>query len=97
MSAVADAGRGSPDDAAVIGRVLAGDVQEFAVLVARYQSGLYRYAVSMVLDHDAAADMVQDTFVRAYTHLAACRDPSRFHAWIFQTLRHRCLDYLKDV
>lgn len=82
-------------DAAVIGAVLRGDVQRFAELVDRYQIALYRYAVALVLDHDAAADMVQDAFVRAYAHLRECRDRTKFRAWLFQTLRHRCLDYLK--
>jgi len=87
----------SVDDAVVIARVLSGDKQQFALLVTRYQTSLYRHAVSMVLDHDVAADMVQDTFVRAYTRLSTCRDRDRFRAWIFQMLRNRCLDYLKDV
>ena len=87
----------SLDDAAVIARVLRGDKQAFAVLVSRYQTGLYRHAVSMVLDHDVAADMVQDTLVRAYTRLSTCRDHDRFRAWVFQMLRNRCLDYLKDI
>ena len=85
------------DDAAVIERVLAGDVDEYEKLVHRYQTTLYRHAVAMILDHDAAADMVQDAFVRAYTNLDRCRDRERFGAWLFQTLRNRCLDYLKDV
>lgn len=85
------------DDARVIARVLDGDRQQFAVLVARYQGPLYRHAVSMVLDHDVAADMVQDAFVRAYTNLRTCRDHTRFRAWLFQTLRNRCLDYLKKA
>ena len=85
------------DDAAVIERVLAGDVDEYEKLVRRYQTALYRYAVGMILDHDAAADMVQDTFIRAYTNLRRCRDRERFGAWVFQTLRNRCLDYLKDI
>jgi len=54
----------SLDDAAVIARVLRGDKQAFAVLVSRYQTGLYRHAVSMVLDHDVAADMVQEEIQR---------------------------------
>jgi RNA polymerase sigma-70 factor (ECF subfamily) len=87
----------SADDAAVIERVLAGDRQQFAHLVQRYQGALYRHAVGMVLDHDVAADMVQDSFIRAYTQLASCREPSRFRAWIFQTLRNRCLDHLKEA
>lgn len=85
------------DDAGVIERVLAGDIEQYEQLVHRYQAALYRHAVGMVLDHDAAADMVQDTFVRAYTHLRRCRDRERFRAWLFQTLRNRCLDYLKDA
>lgn len=87
----------SADDAAVVERVLAGEIDQYELLVARYQSAMYRHAVAMVLDHDAAADIVQDAFVRAYTSLRHCRHPERFGAWLFQTLRNRCLDYLKDV
>jgi len=97
MQDAADRAAGSSDDVSAIARGLAGDKQHFAVLVSRYQTVLYRHAVSMVLDHDVAADMVQDTFVRAYTRLATCRDHDRFRAWIFQMLRNRCLDYLKDI
>ncbi len=86
-----------PSDADVIARVLNGEKQQFEHLVGRYQQALYRHAVSIVLDHDAAADMVQDAFVRAYLNLRECRDPLRFRAWLFQTLRNRCLDYLKEA
>jgi RNA polymerase sigma factor (sigma-70 family) len=97
-----DSGYGSrdanaSDDASVIERVLAGDINKFGELVHRHQAVLYRHAVAMVLDHDVAADMVQDAFVRAYTNLRQCRDRDRFRAWLFQTLRNRCLDYLKDA
>jgi RNA polymerase sigma-70 factor, ECF subfamily len=84
-------------DAAAIERVLAGDIDAYEELVRRYQAALYRYAVAMVLDHDVAADMVQDAFLRAYTNLRNCRDRERFHGWLFQTLRNRCLDHLKDT
>lgn len=84
-------------DAEAIERVLGGETEEFAQLVSRYQRLLYRHAVSMVLDHDVAADLVQDAFVRAYVNLTRCRDRARFRAWLFQTLRNRCLDYLKEA
>jgi RNA polymerase sigma-70 factor (ECF subfamily) len=85
------------DDAAVIARVLRGEKQAFAVLVSRYQQLLYRHALAIVLDHDVAADMVQDTFVRAYSNLRECRNHSRFRPWLFRTLRNRCLDHLKEA
>ena len=83
------------DDSALIAQVLDGDIEQFAELVRRYQVRLYRYAVSMVGDHDVASDMVQDAFIRAYTNLAACRDRERFRVWLFRTLRNRCFDHLK--
>ena len=87
----------SPNDAEVIARVLRGEKHQFEHLVRRYQQTLYRHAVAIVLDHDVAADMVQDAFVRAYLNLRECRDHARFRAWLFRTLRNRCLDHLKDA
>jgi RNA polymerase sigma-70 factor (ECF subfamily) len=87
----------APSDEEVIERVLNGEKQQFEHLVGRYQRALYRHAASIVLDHDAAADMVQDAFVRAYVSLHECRDRAHFRAWLFRTLRNRCLDYLKEA
>ena len=96
MNDAADQRDDGRTDVEVVARVLAGETEQYAYVVHRYQHALYRHAVSMVLDHDAAADMVQDAFVRAYTNLKECRDHGRFRAWLFQTLRNRCLDYLKE-
>ena len=83
-------------DGAVVLAVLAGAVERYELLVGRYQERLYRYALGMVLDRDAAAELVQDTLVNSYRKLRDCRDPERFAAWTFRTLRNRCLDHLKD-
>jgi RNA polymerase sigma-70 factor (ECF subfamily) len=80
----------------LVARVLAGEAEHYAALVDRYQDGLYRHALGMVLDSDVAADLVQDAFVRAYENLRRCRDGSKFGTWIFQILRNRTLDYLKE-
>jgi RNA polymerase sigma-70 factor (ECF subfamily) len=85
-----------PDDATLIDRVLNGQSDHFALLVRRYQDALYRFAFGMVGDSDVAADLVQDTFVKGFTHLGRCRQPARFGIWIHQILRNRCLDYLKN-
>jgi RNA polymerase sigma-70 factor (ECF subfamily) len=85
------------DDGACVERVRAGDRDAFAILVRRYQTSLYRHARALGLDYDAGHDAVQDAFVRAYTHLDACRDSERFRTWLFRILRNRCLDHLKDI
>jgi RNA polymerase sigma-70 factor (ECF subfamily) len=85
-----------PGDAQLIARILAGHQESYAVLVARYQEPLYRHALGMVGDRDAAADLVQDSLVKAYTRLDTCQDPERFPAWLFRILRNRCKDWLKN-
>lgn len=84
------------DDAALVARVLAGEREEYGELVRRHQEGLYRYALGMVGSPDAAADLVQDSFIRAFSRLATCEDPERYAAWVFRILRNLSLDYLKD-
>lgn len=83
-------------DAELIARILDGEQEHYAILVGRYQGMLYRHALGMVLQEDAAADLVQDSFIKAYTSLAHCQDPARFKAWIFRILSNRCKDYLKN-
>lgn len=83
------------NDADDVRRVLAGDAARYEVLVRRYQETMFRHAYGMVGDPDAAADLVQDSLVKAYTRLGTC-DPERFAAWLFRILRNRCKDYLKS-
>ena len=82
-------------DAELIGRILGGERELYARLVTRYQETMFRHAAAMVGDHDAAADLVQDSFVKAFTRLDTC-DPERFAAWLFRILRNRCKDWLKN-
>jgi RNA polymerase sigma-70 factor, ECF subfamily len=91
---VGDAPESTLDEAAVA-RVLSGDREAYALLIHRYQEGLFRFALGMTGSSDVAADLVQDSLVKAFTHLDRCREPARFGAWIHRIVRNRCLDYLK--
>lgn len=86
---------GAESDARLVVRTLSGDPACYAVLVGRYQAALHRYARGMVRDPDLASDLVQDSFVKAYTRLDSCRDPSRFGAWMYRIVVNRCRDHLK--
>jgi RNA polymerase sigma-70 factor, ECF subfamily len=86
-----------PTDAELVADVLAGRTERFALLVGRYQEAMFRHARGMLGEPDAAADVVQDTFVKAYTHLGTCQDPDRFASWAFRILRNRCMDHLKNL
>ncbi len=77
-------------DGVVVRAVLAGDVERYGILVERYRIEFARYAVALLGDSDAAADAMQEAFIRAYENLADCRDPDRFHAWFFRILANQC-------
>lgn len=87
-------GPSGPSDAEVIARVLSGDVEAFGVLINRYEGGLLRFATRMLGSRDAAADAVAEGLVRAYRHLASCRDPARFRTWAFRIVANRCKSHL---
>ncbi len=74
--------------------VLSGDVEAYRILVERYRRAYGRYAVALLRDPDAAADAVQEAFIRAYEGLASCREPDRFGAWFFRILQNQCRNAL---
>lgn len=77
-------------DGALVRRVLDGDVEAYAGLVARYRDRLGRYALHLLGNRADAEEALQDAFVRAYRSLERCAAPERFGAWLFQILVNRC-------
>ncbi len=77
-------------DAALVARVVDGDTDAYAVLVARYRDRLGRYAYRMLGNRGDAEEALQDTFVRAYRALERCDNPERFDTWLFSILVNRC-------
>lgn len=80
----------SDSDGALVARTLGGDLHAYAALMARYRDKLGRYAFHMLGNREDAQEALQDSFVRAYRGLAACREPERFGAWLFRILVNRC-------
>src|SRR5438046_2959367 len=86
--------RGAPPDAEVVALVLAGDTEAFGIVIRRYEAGLLRFATRMLGSRDAAADAVAESFVRAYRHLASCREPARLRTWLYRIVTNRCKSHL---
>ena len=80
----------SPSDAALVSRVLEGNLSAYATLMTRYRADLGRYAYHMLGDRSDAEEALQDAFIRAYRSLATCAQPERFGSWLFAILANRC-------
>lgn len=56
-------------DAELVERILEGDEDAFECLYDKYKRGLYRTALAITSDSGAAEEILQDGFLRAYSHL----------------------------
>jgi len=72
------------EDIRLIERYAAGDRDAFDELVRKYQRPLYSLLYRMVSDHDDAADILQKTFVKAFTGLPGFEKRSSFKTWLYQ-------------
>jgi len=72
------------DDAALVAAALAGDTAAFDTLVTRHRRSVYQVCYRFVNHHEDAADLTQDTFVRAWKALGSFRGQARFSTWIYR-------------
>ncbi len=82
-------------DSEVIRNVRAGDIDDFALLVGRYQSLAYGLAFSLVGDFATAEDICQDAFIAAYCNLGRLREPERFAPWLKRIVGNRATEFLR--
>lgn len=80
----------------VIRSVLGGNVNDFEKLVTAYEKNVYNLALRMVGDPDDAADITQETFIKAYRALGSFRGDSKFSSWLYRIASNVCLDFLRS-
>lgn len=84
----------APSDAALVGRVRAGEPEAFRALASRHMPRLWRLCAGMV-DGASADELAQEALVRAWRRLDALQQPAAFGGWLLGIGRHLCLDALR--
>ena len=92
-------------DVPAIERLRAQDHAAFALLVEQHYGAVHRYLARLLADPQVAAELVQETFLRAYRSLPRLANDSNLRAWLFriatnlarQHHRHRRLIGWSDV
>ena len=82
-------------EATLVDRARRGDQDAFAALMARYERQIFAVTVRMLGDADDAADIAQETFVRAYRALGTTGADLQFAAWLHRIAANACLDVLR--
>ena len=82
-------------DAALVERTLGGDPAAFQVLVERYQRRLFALVRHYTQSPAEVEDIVQETFLKAYSRLLSFQQNSSFYTWIYRIAVNTILDLLK--
>jgi RNA polymerase sigma-70 factor (ECF subfamily) len=71
-----------------------GNQEAFATLYNEYQLGIYGYLAARV-GKDDAYDLVQDTFIKAFSKLPNLQDLSKFVSWLYRIAQNCAYDHLR--
>ena len=84
-----------PDDATLVSRALARDEAAVRAIMQANNRRLYRLARGILRNDAEAEDVVQDTYVRAFTHLEQFRGDSSLSTWLSRIAMNEALGRLR--
>lgn len=62
------------EDRELVRRVLAGEIDDFRVLVDRHQQAIFRFAFGLLGNREEAQDVTQEAFLAAYASKSILAD-----------------------
>lgn len=80
---------------ALIGRALDGDQRAYTELTRRFSAAVFQIVFKIVRDRETAADLVQETFMKAFSSLASYRSEFRFSTWLYKIAANSSIDHLR--
>jgi RNA polymerase sigma-70 factor (ECF subfamily) len=84
-------------DAELAVRIREHNADAFEELSARYREVIYRHVLSTIRDSDATEDVVQEVFLRIWTHAEQWNGRGTFKAWLFRIATNFALNYLRTL
>jgi RNA polymerase sigma-70 factor, ECF subfamily len=85
------------DDLALVAEAKAGSYEAFEELVNRYESKIYRLGMNITGNSEDAEDVLQEAFLKAFTHLPDFRADSRFYTWLVRIAVNEALMKLRKI
>jgi RNA polymerase sigma-70 factor (ECF subfamily) len=73
----------------------AGDVAAFERILIAYDRLVLRFAQRILLNHEAARDVAQETFMRLHRNMSRIDENRDLTAWLYRTTTNICYDTLR--
>ena len=77
-------------DLEIIQRINEGDIKLFEILIRRYDPFLYKIGRTYRYNHENTEDLMQDTYINAYTNLKKFENRSSFKTWLTRIMLNQC-------
>jgi RNA polymerase sigma-70 factor (ECF subfamily) len=84
-------------DARLIANCLRGEMRAFDEIVHLHTSRIFNYVLHMTRHRQDAEDITQQTFIKAYTHLASFDTTRSFIAWLLTIARRTALNHFRSA
>lgn len=86
------------EDKDLLSRFRQPDTQHaaFDELVHKYQQKIYWHIRKMVIDHEDANDLTQETFIKVWKHLYNFKGDSQLYTWLYRIATNECLRFLNQ-
>lgn len=85
------------EDLILVERFLSGDEQAFGTLYERYYDKVMAISRGILIEHEEAADAVQEIFTLVYRHLGRFDRRSRFSTWLFRIAVNRSIQHARST
>ena len=70
--------------------------QAFQQLLLEYQKPLYNHIRNIVLNHEDADDVLQNTFIKVFQYLNTFKGESKLFSWVYRIATNEALTFLKQ-
>lgn len=84
------------DEAALIKSALEGSQRAYTNLMSLHKLRVYNLILGMVGNEDDAADLTQETFIRAFRSLHRFNPDYPFRPWIVRIASNCCMDFFRQ-
>src|SRR4051794_16171323 len=83
------------DETPLVERARNGDGDAFAELVSHYERRVFRMAKQITQSQEDAEDVLQEAFLKAYSHLDSFQGQSKFYTWLVRIAVNEALMKLR--
>lgn len=77
-------------DLELVQKIVGGETELFEMIIRRNNPFLYKVGRSYNYTHEDTQDLMQDTYVDAFTHLSGFESRSSFKTWIIKIMLNNC-------